>query len=281
MVKKVKSKVEKLKFAKPKFQMTNEKEIAMDFALKVHEKFDRLIKATILFGSQAKGKAVAGSDIDIILVIDDSSISWDLELISWYREELGKLVSAQNYGKDLHLTTVKLTTWWNDLLIGDSVVINMLRYGEALIDSGGFFNPIKTLLLQGRIHSTPEAAYVALQRAPAHLSRSYGSVLGAIEGVYWCMVDSAHAALIMDGKIPPSPEHVSILLKESFVDRGLLDISYVSAFRDVYALHKQIAHGEVRKVMGDSIDRLQKTAEDFMLRMTNIVDTLIKSQKNV
>ena len=40
-------------------KIVTEKEIAMDFAVKVHRKFDRLIKASILFGSQAKNTALA------------------------------------------------------------------------------------------------------------------------------------------------------------------------------------------------------------------------------
>src|SRR3989344_6804917 len=203
-----------------------ERDIAMDFCVKVHRKFDRLIKASILFGSQAKNSASASSDVDIILIIDDASINWDLELIAWYREELAKIISTSDYRKELHINTVKLTTWWNDLLYGDPIVINIIRYGEGLIDIGGFFNPLKALLMQGKIRSTPEAVYVALQRAPYHLARSKQAELGAIEGVYWTMVDASQAALITAGKIPPSPEHIPLLMKQTFVDSGMTNIEH-------------------------------------------------------
>ena len=262
-----------------KFTPDKEKHIAMDFAEKVHKKFDRLIKASILFGSQAKNTAVEGSDIDIILIIDDAAVQWDLELVSWYREELGKIVSAQDYAPLLHVNTVKLTTWWQDLLHGDPVVINILRYGEALIDSGGFFNPIKALLIQGRIRSTPEAVYSALQRAPMHLARSKYSEMSAIEGVYWAMVDSAQAALITAGKIPPSPEHIPEMLKVNFVDSGMLKINAVSAIRDLYVLHKSIAHGETRDIKGVEIDSWQETAEKFISDMVKIIDQLLEKKE--
>src|SRR3989344_1304466 len=214
---------------KSKFDIRTEKDVAMDFALKVQKKFDSLVKSIILFGSQAKNKTTIGSDIDIIVVIDDASIKWDLELVAWYREELGKIISGDTYGKELHINTVRLTTWWYDLLQGDPVIINILRYGESLIDVGGFFNPLKSLLLDGKIHSTPEAVYAALQRAPMHLARSKAAEMSAIEGVYWTIVDSAQAALMMAGKSPPSPEHIPSMLKETFVNPGLLKSSYVEA----------------------------------------------------
>lgn len=256
------------------------KDIAMDFAENVQKKFDRMVKASILFGSQTKGRsATVDSDIDIILIVDDASINWDLELVAWYREELGKIISSQKYSKELHINTIKLTTWWNDLLHGDPVVINILRYGEALIDYGGFFNPIKSLLLKGKIRSTPEAAYSALQRAPVHLARSKIAEMSAIEGTYWAMIDSAQAALITAGKIPPSPEHIPELLKENFVDTGMLKMSYIKAMKEIYHLHKTIIHGQLHDIKGKEIDEWQEVAEKFLGEMTRIIDILLENAK--
>jgi predicted nucleotidyltransferase len=261
--------------------LVNDKDIAMDFAQAVHEKFDRLVKASVLFGSQAKHNAGAKSDIDIIFIVDDSSISWDMELIAWYREELGKIISsiAKKHNRDLHVNTVKLTTWWNDMLRGDAVVMNILRYGEVLIDSGGFFIPLKALLLQGKIHATPESAYSSLERAPMHLARSRAAELGSIEGIYWAMADSAQAALIIAKKVPPSPEQIPQLLKETFVDIGMLKINYVNAFRDLFMLHKRISHGEITNLKGADIDRWQELAEGFLSEMTRLIDRLIEIKK--
>ncbi len=269
----------KAEFNSPIRTFRDDKDIAADFAQKAHSKFDRMIKASILFGSQAKNTASAGSDIDIILLIDDAAINWDLELVSWYREELGKLIAAQKYSKDLHINTVKLTTWWQDLMHGDPIVLNILRYGEALIDSGGFFNPLKALLLQGKIRSTPEAVYSALQRAPAHLARSKASALASIEGVYWSMVDSSQAALIMAGKLPPSPEHIPEMLRVTFVDSGILKMNSIKALKDIFVLHKSITYGETTAIKGQNIDFWQDTAEKFLLEMTNIIDKLADENK--
>ena len=157
--KKVKTKkVKKVEKKKPEplkeistLQLKTEDDIAMDFAVKVYQKFNKIVKSIILFGSTIKQNATPGSDIDIMIIIDDASIKWDQELIAWYREELEKIVQANPYKKELHINTMKLTTWWEDLIRGDPTVLNILRYGEAMIDGGGFFNPIKQLLIQGKI----------------------------------------------------------------------------------------------------------------------------------
>jgi len=258
----------------PTLKLINEQAIAMDFAQKVSEKFDKLVKSIILFGSTVKQTRTSGSDIDIIIIVDDAAIKFDTQLVAWYREELAKIVRANPYKKELHINTVKLTTWWQDLLKGDPVVINILRYGETLIDFGGFFTPLKALLYDGKIKSTPEAIYTALQRAPQHIIRSKQSEVSAIEGVYWAMVDAAHALLMSAKVTPPSPEHIPILLKEKFVDRKLLKMKYVVWYRDVYILHRKILHGDLSDIKGTELDEWQDRADKFIRIVAELINKI-------
>ncbi len=275
--KKKKSKTKKKIDAKnlPTLNLRTEHEIAMDFATKTYQKFNKIIKSIILFGSTAKKTAVAGSDMDIIIILDDVSIKWDQELIAWYREELEKIVKRNHYKTDLHINTIKLSTWWSDLMRGDPVVINIIRDGKSLIDFGGYFEPLKFLLVEGRIKSTPEAIYSLLQRAPAHISRSKVSELNCIEGLFWAMVDSAQAALIAAGITPSSPEHLPVDLKEVFVNAGKLKIKYVVWYRDLLMLHKKITHGDITNLKGVEIDDWQEKTEDFLRVMVGLVKELV------
>jgi predicted nucleotidyltransferase/uncharacterized protein (UPF0332 family) len=257
-------------------QLKTDSDIAMDFATKTYRRFNKLLKSVVLFGSTVKKDQTAGSDIDIILILDDVTINWDHELIAWYREELDKLLRINPYNKDLHINTIKLSTWWRDLMRGDPVVINIIRYGEAMIDFAGFFEPLKYLLIKGEIKSTPEAIYTCLQRAPAHFERSRVAELNAIEGLYWAMVDSAHAALIAVNISPPSPEHVPLELKNTFVVDGRLKIRYVEWYRDLLILHKKIAHKEITDLKGAEIDIWQKRTEEFISVMAKLVEDIIK-----
>ncbi len=260
----------------PTLKLRTEHDIAMDFAVKAYKKFDKLIKSTILFGSTAKKTAVAGSDIDIIIVVDDVSVRWDQELVVWYRTELDKLLRTNPYRESLHINTVKLSTWWEDLMRGDPIILNILRHGEAMVDMAGFFEPIKYLLLEGKIRPTPEAIYNSLNRAPVHLARSKIAELNAIEGLYWAMVDSSHAALIAANVTPPSPEHIPYELKINLVDTGKLKQKYVEWYREILVLHKEISHGKIKELKGVDIDNYQQKTEEFLEVMTKIVKDLIE-----
>ena len=105
------------------------------------------------------------------------------------------------------------------------------------------------------------------------------SMLNAVEGVYWCMVEAAQAALITLGKLPPSPEHISKMLHENFVETGVLKSDFVKWYHNVFTLHKQIAHGEVRVVKGSEIEAWQEKAEIFMKKMVEIIDKLIETRR--
>ena len=268
---------------KPKtLGIAGEREIAADFAMKVYENFDQMIKSVVLFGSSAKKVSMPESDIDIIIIIDDVSVRWDTELIAWYREELGKLIRANPYRKALHINSVKLSTWWADLMRGDPVVINVLRYGDALVDFGGFFNPLKVLLKEGKIRSTPESIYTLLQRAPGHMMRARQSMLAVLDGLYWTMVDSAHAALIAADVMPASPEEIPKILTSTFVNKKMLNKKYVRYYEQVHEVAKDVIHGKLVRVRGVDVDKWTEMADDFLGEMAKLVDKLIdKKGKNL
>jgi len=259
----------------PKLKLKTERDIAMDFAQKVYQKFDKIVKSIILFGSQVKQTKVIGSDIDIIVVIDDATIKFDDKTIAWYREELAKLIRENPYKKDLHINTIKLTTWWQDLSRGDPTVINILRYGETLIDFGGFFNPLKILLEQGKIKPTPEAIYTCLNRVSGHILTSKRAEISAIEGSYWAFVDSAQALLMAVRVLPPSPEHITLLLKEHFVDKKLMKMKCVTDFRDLHELHRKMVHGEITDIKGDTIDNWQNKSQEFFDATLKLIKGII------
>jgi len=259
--------------------VSQDKEIAMDFASKAYQKFRDIIKAIAMFGSVTKEKATEKSDIDIVIVIDDCTVNWDDELIAWYREELAKLIAAKKYKKELHVNTVTLTAFWEEVRAGEPLIINVLRYGETLIDVGGFFDPIKVLLAKGKIRPTPEAIYTTMYRSGQHLGRANTNILNSVEGFYWAMVDASHAALMALNVIPPSPEHLAELLEENIVNSGLLDKGMVNFYEETRQKAKKVLHADINKISGKELEEMQRKSEEFVLKLNEITKTLIRNKK--
>ena len=259
---------------KSTLKISEEHDIAMDFANKLYLKIGKVIKSIVMFGSAAKNASAPKSDIDIIIIIDDATIQWDGELTAWYREELGKIIKQNPYSKPLHINTVRLTTWWAEMIRGEPVVLNIIRWGVPLIDFGGFFNPLKSLMQQGKLKSTPEMIYITLGRAPSHMLRAKVSMLNAMEALYWAFVDSSHSALISAKESPPSPEHISSLLREVLVDKGHLKRKYLDWYREIYILTHKLLRGELTDIKGSEVQLWRERADEYVREMAGVVKRL-------
>ena len=260
-------------------KLEKEYDIAYDFAIKAYKQFRDVIKAIVLFGSVPKKEVNVNSDIDIVLLIDDATVNWDDELIGWYRQELTKLVAGQKYSRELHINTVTLSSFWEELRLGEPLVINVVRYGQVLVDVGGFFNPLKILLAKGHIRPSAEAVFMSMQRSLAHQVNGRRSMLSAVDSFYWAMVDAAHAALMAKKVTPPSPEHIAELVEHVFVKPGMISGKYVDWFEKTRRLSKDIVYGKVTKVNGDELVELEERTEKFVEYFNELTKSLIKDEK--
>jgi hypothetical protein len=199
----------------------------------------------------------------------DTAITPSRKFIDWYNVELANLIGKSD--PRIHLNTVTLTTFWENVKAGEPVAINVLRYGVPLIDTG-YFEPLQYLLRDGRIRPTEEAVYNALTRSPWHLTRANARVLSAIVDLYWVMIDSAHAALMKYGVVPPSPEYIDTLLISTFVEKKMLDKKFVNYYRELWHASKAIVHGELLRTSGSDYDRYRMMTEDFYGKMREIVE---------
>ena len=108
-------------------------DIAYEFSKKIYEEMKDLIKATVLFGSSAR-KTTSQGDIDVLVIIDDLTVRLTPELTEAYTLITEKLITE--ISPMLHITTLKLTAFWEYVRAGDPIIINMLREGIALLDTG-------------------------------------------------------------------------------------------------------------------------------------------------
>ncbi|MBU0536021.1 MAG: hypothetical protein KKE20_03585 [Nanoarchaeota archaeon] len=249
-----------------------ELDIAYKFAKSAYKEFGTFTKAIVLFGSMVrKQQSAEGArgDIDILIIVDDLSLSIGPEVAETYRIIQQKQI--RDISPRLHVTTLKLTSFWEFVRMGDPVAINMLRDGTSLLDTG-FFDPLQMLLKQGRIRPTAESIWNYFIRAPATIVNSKWHILQATLDLYWAVIDSAHAALMRMGEIPPTPEHVSDLLQDILVKQGKLNQKYPVIMRNFYELSRKITHRELKEVTGEQYSKYLADAQDFVNAMKVIVE---------
>lgn len=263
-------KLNKRKVGKQKEDFRKEDmQVAYKFANRLFKEFGNFLKAVVLFGSTARGDKKE-RDIDLLVIVDDVTIDFTPEVIETYRIIIEKTIVSLT--ERLHVTSLKFSTFWEYARAGDPVAINILRDGVPLIDSG-FFKPLQALLAEGRIRPSPESVWTYFGRAPRTLHNARWHLMQASLDLYWAVVDSAHAALMMLNITPPSPDHVGDLLENMLVSRGLLDPKYVKTMEKFYNLQKKIVYREVKDITGKEFEKLYTEAEDFVNTMKVFIES--------
>ncbi|MBS1266934.1 MAG: hypothetical protein MAG795_00903 [Candidatus Woesearchaeota archaeon] len=264
-------KVEKRKLGKKVDHEKQDMDLAYKFTNKIYKEFGDFLKAVVLFGSTARRDKEPNSkgDIDILLLVDDVSIVLSAEVAETYRVILEKVVAGLS--PKLHITSLKLSTFWEYVRVGDPVGVNILREGVPLLDTG-LFRPLQLLLKQGRIRPSPESIWTYFTRAPKTLNNSKWHLNQATLDLYWAVIDSAHAALMKLDEIPPSPEHVADMLQKKLVDEKMLDKKYVKTMRKFYKISKKIMHRELKQIGGSQYDKYYKEAYEFVEVMKKFIE---------
>ncbi len=249
-------------------------EIVRKFAKKVYKELGPFIVSLVVFGSSVRTKEKElAKDIDILIIVDDVHTQLNREIIETYRIIIAKAVqdTIPKNPQRLHVQTMQWSSFWEYLRAGDPIAINILRDGLALIDIG-FFDPMQILLRRGRIRPTAEAIWTYYSLAPASIKKAKTHVLMAIVDLYWAAIDAAHAALMVVGEIPPSPKHVAEMINEKLVKPGYIEAKYDDIMQDLYEVSKKILHREVEEYSGDTYERYEKMAEEFVERMRKFIN---------
>lgn len=191
------------------------------------------------------------------------------EIQQTYKLVMEKLVLK--HSKRIHLTTLTFLNFWELFKNSDPVVLNMLRDGVPLVDSG-FFDPMQALLFQGRVRPSWESIWTYYTRGSNTLFNAQNHVMQAVIDLYWACADIAHAALMRIGELPPSPAHIADMLDEKLHKTGKLPKRYVTIMRNMQDISKHIMRREIKEITGREFDHYNREAHDFMDAMKRIIE---------
>ncbi|MBW3021266.1 hypothetical protein KY334_08275 [Candidatus Woesearchaeota archaeon] len=240
--------------------------LARKFTIDIHKEFGDFIKVVAVFGSSVRKPNA--KDIDILVLIDDISIELSAEIAEAYRIIVEKTVAKVS--PKLHITTIKLSTFWEYARVGDPIGMNILRDGVPLLDQN-IFTPLKHLLLQGKIRPTKESIWNYFSKVPIALQSSRSHILKGAVDLYWAAIDSAHSALMAHGETPPSPEHVPALLRKIFLPKKYVTNDDINLVSELYNQMKNIEHGIIKQISGKTLDDYYKKTVIFTAKMKKLV----------
>jgi len=236
----------------------NFNDIILSFSKDLIEKVDGLVKSIVLFGSYVKNKENEKSDIDLLVIIDDVYAK-DLNItVPFYFDNLNKILTDEKY-KKIHVTTLTLSKFWEMILNGDPLVLDILRKGEPIIDPAGIFGSLKKMLENGLIKTSPEYLEIMKKRAEEGINYAYLMLIKAFESLYNSVVTISQYYLIKNNINIYSPEDILYKFEELKKKRKISSEVY-NYYKRVYEYMKKIEHREIRNV---DLDLLKEFLNGF------------------
>ena len=230
----------------------------LNFSKDLIEKVDGLVKSIVLFGSYVENKENEKSDIDLLIIIDDVYAK-DLNIIvPFYFDNLNKILADEKY-KKIHVTTLTLSKFWEMILNGDPLVLDILRKGEPIIDPSGIFGSLKKMLENGLIKTSPEYLEIMKKRAEEGINYANLMLIKAFESLYNSVVTISQYYLIKNNINIYSPEDILTKFEELKKKRKISSEVY-NYYKKVYEYMKKIEHREIRNV---DLDLLKEFLDGF------------------
>jgi len=252
--------------------------IANRFKEEVLQKYKDVTKAIVLFGSLVRGDFHEKSDIDLLVVVDDTLARFTPEMKDRFDDDI------YNIGKKISEIIIvqpawTLTEFWDMARIGHPLLYTIVRDGWALYDTG-FWIPIRKLLEMGKIPTTLEAVEKFMEAAPQKISRVETAKLYMIaEDLYYAFLNSAQALLMYTGQNPPAPKYTPQEVREHLVNTNLLEESYLADLESIIDFRKKVEHKEITDISGQQLDEYIQKTKQFVSRMEQLLLQLQKKKK--
>ena len=243
----------------------------------VLKKFEKYIVSYVLTGSLVRGEATETSDVDVMVIIDDTDVKKmtraELKdklrgIIVGMGMEAGEATGMPN---KLNIQVYILTDFWDNLKEANPVIFTLLRDGIPFYDRGTFI-PWKQLLQMGKIKPSQEAIDMFMSSGDQMIRRVEHKIKEiGMEDIYYSILTPSQAALMLYGIPPPAPRETARLMDEIFVKKeNMLEEKYVQILSDTIQVRKDIEHGTMEKVSGKKVDQMIKNAEKYLKRIEKL-----------
>ncbi len=255
------------------------------YILPLCEKYKTVIKSVYIAGSAVRKDFVKGSDIDVLVIIDDTRDKFDprvVDLINMDLREISKMAMDKDK-LDLHIQAPKpLSVFWDMIRSGQPWIITQMKDALVLYDPSGYIRPIQSLMNQGKLSGTKERAQALINDAPKKLAEARKIFLEEITSdLLSAMVESAQSVLMFAGVAPPAAKNIGKELSDRFVKTKIISPKIVQDYENIYELTRKIGHGEITHISGKEIEKHLGVVAEFiesMEKLFNVLDFMKKKK---
>ncbi len=232
------------------------------------------VKAVWVYGSVVKKKNVKTSDIDLLVLVDDTVENLEVDKVGAVTKAI-EMAAVKKKLKVHFQPPKKLTLWWDLVRTGEPWTITSLRNSVIIYDPSGYATLLKKLLQKGEVYSTEQRAEKLIEIAKSKLNEIRQIALEKVPfEILMAMTESAQMALMYYKKFPPAPKNIAYELRNAFVEKGLLPTSIVESYDDMFETVTKIQKGTLSEFNGKDIDKSLSKARMFLAVMEKLLLSL-------
>ncbi len=246
----------------------------------VLRKFEKYVATYGIFGSLVTGTAGKDSDVDTVVIIDDTDVKRmpRLQLLEKLRgiiydyiREANALSGVKNV---LNVQVYLLTDFWNNVKDAHPVMFTFIRDGVPLYDRGTFL-PWKLLLKMGKIKPSPEAVDMFMKEGDRTEALFKRRLMDSFVDIFWGVVTPTQALLMLAGHAPPVPKVMAGEVKEILVDKEkVMALKDWKFLEKVLKMWKDYEHGKMKEISGKEVDDVYKNFEIYMKNLKEMREKL-------
>ena len=242
------------------------------FTLEAKKHYGDLIKSVLIFGSIVRGDAKKTSDADVLVIIDDTATksTGDVEKV------VSHLYLIAHEMKDIHIQAYTLTEFWQWVRTGSPELVNFLRYGLPVYDTG-FMKPIQRMLEMGLIPPSEESITLKARSASIRHKKVLLDIRSMIFDLRYAVMDIIQAVVMHYYKYQPDYKGAIPYLEKLVAEKGL-EREYIEKFNEMDKLWKDIDHGVIKEVSPEHLKRALDLAKDIIERFKKLLPKEIISE---
>lgn len=262
----------------PRQYNTEDMELARKFSRILKDELKEMLCDVVFFGSAAKNTAheIYGSDIDVLVIIDDRTKQMSEELAEGYRI-IAKKAAAMTSLR-LHINTLRMSGFFEYALNGDPIATNILKDGIPMLNQG-FFETLQHLSSKGKVQPNREIIWAYYHKAPISMLAAKGHIMMAVMDLYWACLNATHSMMQKFGEVPYTPEHTIEILKSRAKEFGI-PLKNIEDFAKIRDAERRVANREIQEMSGKEYDELRKKAKTY-LDAVNAVTTSMPMRSKI
>ncbi len=245
----------------------------VQFTNESRKQYGDLIKCVLIFGSAARGDAKKTSDIDVWVILDDTATksSEDLDKINTH------LYLIAHQLKDVHIQTTTLTEFWQWVKLGSPELVNYLRYGLPIYDTG-FIKPVQRMLQMGLLPPSEETISLKARAAETRLKKIKLDLKSIVFELRYTATDIIQAVVMHYYKAQPDqkaiPEFLERMIKEKKIGKEYLD-----KFNELNKLWKDIDHRVIEDATTEHVGRAIQLTDEIIIGFKKLLPKEMLSEE--